>query len=142
MNRRHLSLSIEFGNTYQAPQTTIMAALTRPTEATYQVHENVTVDTFGKFERKKVGELVPSSSRNSLSSMDGLKSFFSPCSCYSNLLVYVLNYYFFPRTQHLNYMSYLVFLDCILICSLCLLFAMSLKITKIIHFGEFETREE
>ena len=26
-----------------------MAALTRPTEATYEVHENVTVDTYGKF---------------------------------------------------------------------------------------------
>ena len=25
-----------------------MAALTRPTEATYEVHENVTVDTYGK----------------------------------------------------------------------------------------------
>ena len=33
-----------------------MAAFNRPTEATYEVHENITVDTSGKFFSEKRGE--------------------------------------------------------------------------------------
>ena len=40
-----------------------MAALNRPTEATYDIHEKVTVDTSGKRKRKEVREVIARSAR-------------------------------------------------------------------------------